>query len=129
MSPKQCYKNVSSFSLQTVFPNRIKVAQVLPIFKRDEKMFFLITNQDRCFHHSPNYWRGWCATDFTSTFHKLFFLMIKKIGFQSSKLTELEVIVLIRKMLDDFNKNKYKQVIFIDLIKAFGIIDHDKLLK
>lgn len=55
--------------------------------------------------------------------------MIKKIGFQSSKLTELEVIVLIRKMLDDFNKNKYKQVIFIDLIKAFGIIDHDKLLK
>lgn len=53
----------------------------------------------------------------------------KKIGFQSSKLTELEVIVLIRKMLDDFNKNKYKQVIFIDLIKAFGIIDHDKLLK
>lgn len=53
----------------------------------------------------------------------------KKIGFQSSKLTELEVIVLIRKMLDDFNKNKYKQVIFIDLIKAFGMIDHDRLLK
>lgn len=32
-------------------------------------------------------------------------------------------------MLDGFNENKYKQVIFIDLCKAFGIIDHDILLK
>lgn len=32
-------------------------------------------------------------------------------------------------MLDGFIENKYKQVIFIDLCKAFGIIDHDILLK
>lgn len=52
-----------------------------------------------------------------------------KNGFQSSNSKEHEVIQLISKMLDGFNENKYKQVIFIDLSKAFGIIDHDILLK
>ena len=52
-------KHIFNLSLQTgIFPNGIKIARFLPVFKKMRNSFLLITGQYQCCHISPNYWRG-----------------------------------------------------------------------
>ena len=55
--------------------------------------------------------------------------MKKKNEFQASNSTEHAVIQIISKILDAYNENRYTLGIFIDLSKAFNIVDHDILFK
>ena len=57
------------------------------------------------------------------------FLYEKKNEFQASNSTEHAVIQIISKILDAYNENRYTLGIFIDLSKAFNIVDHDTLFK
>ena len=57
------FKNIFNLSLQTrVFQNGMKIAQVSPIFEKDEEFLFTnlrpISCETKCFHVSPNYWTG-----------------------------------------------------------------------
>ena len=52
------------------------------------------------------------------------FLYEKQFGFQASNSTEHAIIL--SKIVDVFNENKYALGIFIDLSKAFDTIDHDR---
>ena len=47
----------------------------------------------------------------------------------ASNSTEHAVIQIISKILDAYNENRYTLGIFIDLSKAFNIVDHDTLFK
>ena len=55
-------------------------------------------------------------------------LFHKQFGFRKGHSTYHALIKLIDSMYDSFNQNKYSLGVFIDLSKAFGIVDHNMLI-
>ena len=88
------------------------------------KSFYIpITDLYQCYHVSLNYCNG-----LYKYLSKNNYLYEKQFGFQAAHSTEHAVIQLISQILQAFNENDHTIGIFIDLSKAFDIVDHDLLL-
>ena len=107
----------------------MKIARVLPIFKKGEEFFFtnyIPISVLPCFSKLLKrimYNRLYKYLLQSNLFHE------KQFGFQASNSTEHVVVQLISQILDAFDENKYTLGMFIDLSKAFDTADHDLLLK
>ena len=107
----------------------MKIARVLPIFKKGEVFFFtnyIPISVLPCFSKLLKrimYNRLYKYLLQSNLFHE------KQFGFQASNSTEHVVVQLISQILDAFDENKYTLGMFIDLSKAFDTADHDLLLK
>ena len=55
-------------------------------------------------------------------------LYSKLFGFQTGHSTDHAIIRLVEQIYENFEENKYTLVVFIDLAKAFDIVDHKILL-
>ena len=111
-----------------IFPEKMKIAKVTPIFKSGKKE--LLTNYRpisvlSCFskilerimyNRVYNY-----LNDNNLLFHKQF-------GFRKGHSTDHALIKLIDSIYDSFNQNKYTLGVFIDLSKAFDTVDHNILI-
>ena len=101
-------KHILNLSLQTaIFPNGMKIAQVLPIFKKVRDSFSLITGQISilpCFSKLLErimYNRLYKYPLQNNLFYE------KQFAFQASNSMEHAIIQLISQILDAFSKNKY----------------------
>ena len=57
---------ICNVSLQTgVFPNKMKIAKVIPLYKSGEKTFLQITGQYLYYNNSQQFWRNYITTDWT----------------------------------------------------------------
>lgn len=112
-----------------VFPEKLKIAKVTPIFKsglnsipgnyRPISVLSIFSKILERITYNRIY-------SFFST-NNLFFN--KQFGFQKSTSTEHAIIQLVDDITKAFSKNEYTLGVFIDLSKAFDTVDHNILLK
>ena len=116
-------------SLRTgIFPDKLKIAKVIPIFKKDSKK--LIKNYppisvlpviskifEMAIHEQ--------LSDYFTT-NSLF--CKQQYGFMKNASTELAALELIDRLLNQLNARKIPTNLYLDLSKAFDSISHDILL-
>ena len=62
------FAHICNVSFQTgVFPNKMKIAKVIPLYKSGEFFFLQITGQYLYYHNSQKFWRNYITTDWTSS--------------------------------------------------------------
>ena len=115
--------------LNGVFPDKMKIAKVIPLFKSGENDTF------------TNYRPVSLLPQFSKILEKLFnnrlekFLEMNELlvegqyGFRNSRSTSMAIAQLIEELTNANDEKKYTVGVFIDLKKAFDTIDHTILLK
>ena len=121
--------HICNVSFQTgVFPDKMKIAKVVPLFKSGEKNVF------------TNYRPISLLPQFSTILEKLYnermdtflnkhdILSPSQYGFRSIMSTSHALLELVEEITSSLDNNKYSVGIFIDLKKAFDTIDHDNIL-
>ena len=111
-----------------IFPDNLKNAKVLPIFKKGDATII------------SNYRPISLLTTFSKIFEKVFynriykyvisnnFIYSKQFGFQNRCSIEHAIIDLSHSITQNFDANMFTLGIFLDLSKAFDTVDHKILL-
>lgn len=121
--------HICNLSFQTgTFPNQMKIAKVIPMYKNGNK------------HHFTNYRPVSLLPQFSKILEKLFnsrldsflekcnVLSESQYGFRSNRSTSQAIIESIEKITDAIDNKQYAIGIFIDLKKAFDTINHNILV-
>ena len=114
--------------LQGVFPNELKVANVIPLYKADDPMKFnnyrsvsLLNILSKIFEKAMYN----ILTDFLET-QKL--LMEKQFGFRKNHSTYMALMLLVDNLIKSLENGEYVLGVFLDFSKAFDTVDHAILL-
>lgn len=122
-----CFLINQSFENFT-FPDPLKIAKVIPIFKKDNKKLF------------SNYRPISLLPSISKIFEKAIFLQLysfftendllfgSQYGFRSNHSTEQATIELIERILKAITSKETPIGIFLDLSKAFDTLDHEILM-
>ena len=111
-----------------IFPSRLKIAKILPLFKKDDNRFFenyrpisLLSSVSKIFERIA--------------FNQLYDYFISndllfegQYGFRDKHSTELAASELIDRFSKEIDNKKVSLSIFLDLSNAFDTLDHDILL-
>ena len=121
--------HICNLSLKTgIFPDELKIANVVPIFKSGDDMVF------------SNYRPVSVLPIFSKLLERLVYnrlvefindnklLYDFQIGFQRGKSTQLAVIMLVDKITEALDNKEFVIDICLDFSKAFDTVDHDILL-
>ncbi|XP_024116978.1 uncharacterized protein LOC112138628 [Oryzias melastigma] len=121
---------ICNLSLQTGrFPNQMKMAKVIPIYKSGDKHLF------------TNYRPISLLPQFSKILEKIFNDKLAKFidkyniinenqyGFRENRSTSMAIIDAVEEITNALDKKKYAAGIFIDLKKAFDTLNHDTLLE
>ena len=112
-----------------IFPVKLKIARVTPIFKSGEKELV------------GNYRPISVLSSFSKLlerimYNRLYYFLLsnnilynKQFGFQKQHSTEHAILQLTNQILQSFDQDEFTIGIFIDLSKAFDTVDHIILLK
>lgn len=122
-----CY--IFNLSLQSgVFPDRMKVAKVIPLYKSGDK------------HSFNNYRPVSLLSQFSKVLEKLFAQRLdsfiekyqlineNQFGFRKNRSTALALLTFIDDISSATNNNKYTVGVFVDLKKAFDTLQHSILI-
>ena len=112
-----------------VFPNKLKIAKVIPIYKKDDQHDFnnyrpisLLPSISKVFERIVHMQLFQYFTD-----NNLFYN--HQYGFRKNHSTETAVLELIDRIHTDLEEKKLPIAFFLDLSKAFDTIDHKILIK
>ena len=111
-----------------IFPNKLKIAKVVPLFKKDDNLIMdnyrpvsLLTSISKIFEK--------VAHNQLSLYFKQNKLFYKgQYGFRDEHSTELASVELIDRVMSAFEHKHTPVAIYMDLSKAFDTLDHKILL-
>ena len=114
---------------QGIYPNLMKIAKVVPIYKKG--------NKDECSNyrpislllHSNKVFEKLIHTCLYKFLHKNNVLDDNQYGFRKSHSTSYAIYDLIENKLKNLDEKLYTCALYIDLSKAFDTVDHVILLK
>ena len=112
-----------------VFPHKIKIAGVTPIFKKGNNT--LVTNY-RPISVLPCFSKLLERIMYNRLYKFLLennILYQKQFGFQNPHSTEHAILQLVNQIIEAFSQGKYTLGIFLDLSKAFDTVNHNILLE
>ena len=114
---------------QGIFPNELKIAKVIPLYKKDEDD--LVSNY-RPVSILPCFSKILERIVYNRLYDHLMrndLLYQKQFGFQNGHSTEHAVVDLVDKILKGFDQNNFTLGVFIDLSKAFDTVNHKILIR
>ena len=111
-----------------VFPDAMKIARVIPLFKSGDKHVLLIIDPCLFCHNFLRFSEDYLITDLIVLLKKGI-LSECQYGFRNSRSTYMALMDLVENICESVDKKKYVMGIFIDLKKAFDTIDHNILLR
>ena len=121
--------NIFNLSLEKgIFPDELKIARVITIYKTSDENDFgnkILETVLPCFSKMLKRIMYKRLYNHLSQNHMLY---TKQFGFQKSHSTEHAIIQLIDQINSSFEKNNFTLGVFIDLTKAFDIVDHHILI-
>ena len=111
-----------------IFPNNLKVAKIIPIYKKDDQFIF------------DNYRPISLLPVMSKLFEKVIFKQLytffqdnklfyeSQYGFRTGHSTELVALEIVDKIISEMDNGEVPINIFLDLSKAFDTLDHEILL-
>ena len=124
-------KHIFNISLaKGVFPDKLKIARVTPIFEKGNNTQFPISVL-HCFSKLLK-----ISQNEHIMYNRLYKFLVEKnipyqkqFGFQNAHSTEHAILQLVNQITEAFSQGKYTLGIFLDLSKAFDTVDHNILLE
>uniref|UniRef100_A0A3P8T4U6 Reverse transcriptase domain-containing protein n=1 Tax=Amphiprion percula TaxID=161767 RepID=A0A3P8T4U6_AMPPE len=114
-------------SFQTgIFPDRMKMAKVVPIYKNGDKH---ILSNYRPVSLLPQFSKILFVNRLDAFMEKYELLSDHQYGFRSNRSTSLAVMELVENISTAIDKKQYAVGVFVDLRKAFDTINHSLLLQ
>ena len=110
------------------FPDKLKIAKVIPIFKKGDPSLFENYRPISLLPAISKVLEKIIALQLSSYFEKNKLLFDNQYGFRPKHSTEHAALELIDKIINKMDTNEIPLNIFIDLSKAFDTIDHTILL-
>ena len=110
------------------FPDKLKIAKVIPIFKKGDQSLFENYRPISLLPAISKLLEKILALQLSSYFEKNNFLLDNQYGFRPKHNTEHAALELIDRIINKMDTNEIPLNIFIDLSKAFDTIDRTILL-
>jgi len=114
---------------QGIFPDKMKTAKVIPIFKTSDKSCYCNYRPISLLPQFSKILEKLFTTRLDSFLCKHEIICPSQYGFQKNCSTSAAVIELAEKITDNIEKKCITAGIFIDLKKAFDTVNHDILLR
>ena len=115
--------------VEGVFPERLKTAEVIPVYKKDSRLSFdnyrpisLLSNLDKIFEKLI-YPRIFNFLDNNNS------IFCKQFGFRSKHSTAHAILNMSQNISDSLDEGYFGCGVFVDLRKAFDTVDHQILLQ
>ena len=110
------------------FPDKLKIAKVIPIHKKDDETFFTNYRPISLLPALSKIFEKAIYNQLYEYFQEYKLFYNSQYGFRAGHSTEYAAIELVDKIITEMDKDKLPICFFLDLSKAFDTLDHRILL-
>ena len=111
-----------------VFPDKLKIAKVIPIHKMMTKLNLKTIDQFIFYQLSQRLLKGLFLIKYMIIFTPTNYILKANMDLEKKHPTELAAVEMIDKITQELDKGNIPLLIFLDLSKAFDTLDHEIML-